>query len=97
MINSAQVATIGFDLAPALPATRDLQADAQAVRAWADARPGSETTAKSYCCEPGRFLLFLEQRQLTLGRCNADICLACITLPQNVSPSWTSKRTAPHR
>ena len=90
-----QSARVGFDLTPEQLVARDLQADAQAVRAWIRARAGSAATAKSYRRELGRFLLFLDQRQATLTRCNADDCLAYMGLLQNVPADWTGKRTAP--
>ena len=86
---------IGFDLAPALLAARDLHADTQAVRAWIRARAGSEATARSYRRELVRFLLFLDQRQGTLTGCHADDCLAYMALLQNVPADWMAKRTAP--
>ena len=90
-----QAPTIGFDLLPGQLKARDLQADAQAVRAWVRARAGSDATAKSYRRELGRFLLFLDQRQLTLGTCRADDCLAYMAFLQNVPTEWIGKRTAP--
>jgi site-specific recombinase XerD len=87
--------SLGFVLAPEQLAARDLPADTLAVRAWIRARAGSEATAKAYRRELGRFLLFLDQRGLTLSRCNADDCLAYMALLQNVPPEWSAKRTAP--
>lgn len=87
--------SLGFVLAPEHLATRDLQADTLAVRAWIRARAGSDATAKAYRRELGRFLLFLDQRSLSLSRCNADDCLAYMVLLQNVPPEWSAKRTAP--
>ena len=86
---------LGFDLTPGQLTARDLQADAQAVRAWVRARAGSDATAKSYRRELGRFLLFLDQRQRTLSHCNADDCLAYMGLLQNLPADWIGKRTAP--
>jgi site-specific recombinase XerD len=86
---------LGFVLAPDQLATRDLHADTLAVRAWIRARAGSDATAKAYRRELSRFLLFLDQRGLTLSRCTADDCLAYMALLQNVPPEWTGKRTAP--
>lgn len=86
---------LGFVMAPEQLAARDLQADTLAVRAWIRARAGSDATAKAYRRELGRFLLFLDQRSLTLSRCTADDCLAYMALLQNVPPEWSAKRTAP--
>ena len=86
--------SLGFVLAPEQLATRDLHADTVAVRAWIRARAGSAATAKAYRRELGRFLLFLDQRGLTLSRCLADDCLAYMALLQNVPPEWIGKRTA---
>ena len=91
----AHTERLGFDLTPGQLAARDLQADAQAVRAWVRARAGSDATAKSYRRELGRFLLFLDQRQRTLSHCNADDCLAYMGLLQNLPADWVGKRTAP--
>ena len=86
---------LGFVLAPEQLAARDLHADTLAVRAWIRARAGSDATAKAYRRELSRFLLFLDQRGLTLSRCTADDCLAYMALLQNVPPEWIGKRTAP--
>jgi site-specific recombinase XerD len=86
---------LGFVLSPQQLVARDLAADAQAVRAWVRARAGSETTAKVYRRELGRFLLFADQRGLTLSTSTADDCLAYMALLQNVPPDWIGKRTAP--
>ncbi len=87
--------SLGFVLAPDQLAARDLHADTLAVRAWIRARAGSDATAKAYRRELSRFLLFLDQRGLTLSRCTADDCLAYMALLQNVPPEWIGKRTAP--
>ncbi|MBC7726013.1 MAG: site-specific integrase [Microbacteriaceae bacterium] len=87
--------SLGFVLAPEQLAARDLHADTSAVRAWIGARAGSDATAKVYRRELSRFLLFLDQRGLTLSRCKADDCLAYMALLQNVPPEWIGKRTAP--
>lgn len=91
----AHIERLGFDLTPGQLAARDLPADAQAVRAWVRARAGSPATAKSYRRELGRFLLFLDERQRTLSRCNTDDCLAYMGLLQNIPADWIGKRTAP--
>ena len=90
-----RAAGVGFVLAPARLAARDLDADVQAVRAWIRARAGSPATALAYRRELGRFLLFLDQRRLTLSTCNADDCLAYMALLQNVPADWTARRSAP--
>ncbi len=92
---AGRAADLGFVLSPEQLITRDLHADTLAVRAWIRARAGSDATAKAYRRELSRFLLFLDQRGLTLGRCNADDCLAYMALLQNVPPEWSAKRTAP--
>ena len=86
---------LGFVLTPEQLTSRDLATDTLAVRAWIRARAGSDATAKAYRRELSRFLLFLDQRGLALGRCNADDCLAYMALLQNVPPEWSAKRTAP--
>ena len=86
---------LGFVLTPEQLTSRDLTTDTLAVRAWIRARAGSDATAKAYRRELSRFLLFLDQRGLALGRCNADDCLAYMALLQNVPPEWSAKRTAP--
>ena len=92
---ASRAGSLGFVLAPEQLSARDLQADTLAVRAWIRARAGSDATAKAYRRELSRFLLFLDQRGLTLSRCNADDCLAYMALLQNVPPEWSAKRTAP--
>ena len=93
--DAPRAGSLGFVLSPDQLSARDLNADTLAVRAWIRARAGSDATAKAYRRELSRFLLFLDQRGLTLSRCNADDCLAFMTLLQNVPPEWTGKRTAP--
>lgn len=93
--SAARAGDLGFVLAPEAMAARDLHSDTLAVRAWIRARAGSDATAKAYRRELSRFLLFLDQRGLTLGRCNADDCLAYMALLQNVPPEWSARRTAP--
>lgn len=85
---------IGGVVAPSRLAARDLDADVLAVRAWVRARAGSPATALAYRRELVRFLLFLDQRRLTLSHCQADDCLAYMTLLQNLPADWTSRRTA---
>jgi site-specific recombinase XerD len=84
----------GFVLSPALQASRDIDADTEAVRAWVRAKAGSPATAKGYRRELSRFLLFLQQRDLTLTACTADDCLAYMALLQNIPPAWIGTRHA---
>ncbi len=76
-------------------ASRDLLADGQAVRSWLLAHTGSDATAKSYRREMARFLLFLDQRSLTLSRCDAEACLAYQALLRDPPADWTGHRSAP--
>ena len=85
---------IGFVLSPAQQASRSIDADTEAVRAWVRAKAGSQATAKGYRREASRFLLFLQERNLTLNSCNADDCLAYMALLQNVPSAWIGRQHA---
>ena len=85
---------IGFVLSTAQQASRDISADTEAVRAWVRAKAGSQATAKGYRRELSRFLLFLQERDLTLSNCNADDCLAYMALLQNIPPAWVGSQHA---
>ena len=85
---------IGFVLSPAQQASRGIDADTEAVRAWVRAKAGSQATAKGYRREVSRFLLFLQERDLTLSTCNADDCLAYMALLQNIPNAWIGSQHA---
>ena len=77
------------------PVLRDYAADVAAVRVWLGARACSDSTAKSYRREMGRFLLFLEQAGRTLGTCTALDCQAYVALLKDLPAEWTAGRGAP--
>ena len=70
--------------------------DADAVQAWLTARASSGATAKSYCREATRLLLWLQHAcaGATLAQMRIEDCNAYMAFLRNIPASWISRRSA---